>query len=550
MPPGVIMQATYRQAVGISVPSPADSSTPNAPWWYDHIASQVPEFASVGITAVLPPPACKTSSGTAPGSDGYGVTDYYDIGSKNQCGSIPTRFGGRDSLIRLCGYLAFYGLHIGADWVMHQVSGAWTYPPNNLGRFPKQSSYFWKYNADGTVADGFVARDNIAGPVADDFAFGWPFSYQNSTPKGAALAGVKAAALWLKKTLAIDFWRDDDVKGQSFETVNEFVSELGSDDVAGEFDDGNQNNVAYWVNGTNRRCYAWDFPLHYVIEGMCNNNSRWDMRQLMNAGYVSLNNFNAVTFVENPDTDTDGFGTVIWNKSQGYFLLLTFPGYPCIYYKDYSTDDGCYGLKHDIDKYLWIHHWFANGDLIWRAAEYQYAVYERDGNMICGINNNQYDGWVTVTVQTNFGPNVHCHDVLGHNAMDCWTDANGRLTFGIPPNNNGQGTVCFVKASEAYNRPIPVANTHTKTFSIFGGPGLDIPNITDGSHELPFRIFGVPTEVVLTCDETGWNSTAKVTQDYVTGADGYTSFVLNAFNLPSIGSPFELSVTVKAPKGI
>lgn len=550
MAPGAIMQAAYRQAVGVSVPSPSDPSTPDAPWWYDHIAAQVPEFASIGITDILGPPPHKTASGAAPGSDGYGLQDYYDIGSKSQAGSIPTRFGGRDSLVRLAAIIGFFNLTFLTDWVMHQCSSQWTYPPNNTGRFPKQKSYFWKYLPDGSVAPGYVARDKIAGPIADDFPFANPFSYQNSTPKGIVMASMQAAYSWLRKTLGLGGMRDDDTKGQSFQTVNEFVGSIPKDHkVIGEYDDGNKDNLNYWVRGTGNRCLVWDFALHYILEGMCNNNSRWDMRQLLNGGFVSINNFNAVTFVENPDTDTDGFGTVIWNKKQAYFVISTFPGLPCYYYKDWSTDDGCYGLKKDLNNYIWIHHWFANSDLIWRDSSYQYVVYERRGNCVCGINNNQYDGWVTVTVQTELPPNTKCHDVTGHNPVDCWTDGNSRLTFGIPPNNNGAGTVCFVEDSKAYNRPIPVSEKHSKTLSIIGGPGLDISNVMNGSRELSFRVYGVPTKVVFNPDKTGWNSATLVTVDHITNEDGYTSFILNATNLPDMGSPFEIDVTVTIPKG-
>jgi hypothetical protein len=74
----------------ITVPAPVDPETPNAPWWYDWIATNAATVRRAGFTAILYPPVCKTQSGHFNTGDGYGVYDQYDIGSKNQIGA----FGG------------------------------------------------------------------------------------------------------------------------------------------------------------------------------------------------------------------------------------------------------------------------------------------------------------------------------------------------------------------------------------------------------------------------------------------------------------------------
>ena len=127
---GVIMQAAYRKraklggkAAFVSVPSPADAATPHAPWWYDHLAQQASALAQAGFTALLLPPVCKTSSGDASTADGYGVYDDYDIGGKDQFGTVSTRFGSREQLQRLCAVLHANGIDVYADMVPHQRSG-------------------------------------------------------------------------------------------------------------------------------------------------------------------------------------------------------------------------------------------------------------------------------------------------------------------------------------------------------------------------------------------------------------------------------------------
>lgn len=65
--------------------------------------------------------------------------------------------------------------------------------------------------------------------------------------------------------------------------------------------------------------------------------------------------------------------------------------------------------------------------------------------MLVGLNNDMFGGWKTVTVQTDFGGNVLLHDYCGRSG-DVWTDWQGRVTIGIPPNDNGKGYVCYSRA--------------------------------------------------------------------------------------------------------
>jgi alpha-amylase len=84
----------------ITVPAPVDPQTSRVPWWYDWIAMNAAALRRAGFTAILYPPVCKTQSGHFNTGDGYGVFDQYDIGSKNQMGSVETRFGSREHLQR------------------------------------------------------------------------------------------------------------------------------------------------------------------------------------------------------------------------------------------------------------------------------------------------------------------------------------------------------------------------------------------------------------------------------------------------------------------
>ena len=115
---GVILQATCKFAGGHSVPSPVDGNR-RIPWWWDHLAAQANAFRQTGFTAVLLPPALKTSAGAFPGADGYGTFDDYDLGSKNQFFSTPTRFGTREQLQRCAAIMRANGLDVYLDVVLH-----------------------------------------------------------------------------------------------------------------------------------------------------------------------------------------------------------------------------------------------------------------------------------------------------------------------------------------------------------------------------------------------------------------------------------------------
>src|SRR5258708_18629950 len=96
---GVLLQGFYKLPPNHALPSPADGDRA-VPWWWDHLAAQARGLRAVGFSAVWLPPVLKTSSGDDVGADGFGPFDDYDIGSKDQMGSVATRFGTCEQLQR------------------------------------------------------------------------------------------------------------------------------------------------------------------------------------------------------------------------------------------------------------------------------------------------------------------------------------------------------------------------------------------------------------------------------------------------------------------
>src|SRR4051812_47747275 len=80
---GVLFQGYFK---GVPTPGPGQS----VDFWWDHIAKQAKMLRQAGFTAILLPSPLKAKGGTF--SDGFDPFDDYDLGSKDQRGTIPTRF--------------------------------------------------------------------------------------------------------------------------------------------------------------------------------------------------------------------------------------------------------------------------------------------------------------------------------------------------------------------------------------------------------------------------------------------------------------------------
>ena len=576
---GVLLHAHYRlmgpNGQKIVMPAPVDKNTPHAPWWWDHLASQAGDFRRCGFSAVLLPPMCKTASGAAPDADGYGLYDNYDLGSKNQFFSIPTRFGDHERLRRMIGIMHACGLDVYADVVMHQYYGGNNGTYKYLGADGKTlNGRFSKHPSCFVGAPPRVPVDPVANPQGN-FAFGDMVSYINSTPKGYMLGGAMDAADWLTRTLDVEGYRIDDVKGMAVEAVRQVLDakSMNGRFAVGEYFDGNPSALHWWVwnSGMGGRCNAFDFTLHWTIQAMCNNSSNWWMGGLQGAGYIAIDPMNAVTFVDNPDTDLSYGENVIWNKMLGYALILTAEGYPCVYYKDYSPDPGCYGLKPLIDNLIWIHENLAFGPTLTRwGNDQQVYVFERQGypGLLVALNNDQYNSY-TRTVQTSFGPNVQLHEYTGKHA-DIWTDGSGMASFTIPRNDNGQSYLCFSRTG--YGQPFSlIRRTTTQTF--FGAADLDTRPAENNVEVQAGRIWcqgGTHMEATLKPETSGWATSAEIVVDIldpqgrslasqgypaksigkkinvIADQTGWITLRLTGRGLPAAGAAYELTVTYTA----
>ena len=576
---GVLLQGFFKMPPNEAVPSPADGD-PSIDWWWDHLAGQANDLRRAGFTAVWLPPVLKTSDGDKPGSDGYGPFDDYDIGSKNQKGSLATRFGNREQLQRSVAVLRANGLDVYLDMVEHQRVGDTTpfvfrYPgadgTPDIGRFPKNPSNFVPQ----------VPRDPaLGGPPSDDFPFGRELAPINAKPPHYVFDNLIAAADWLTRSLDVQGYRIDDVKGLSTEFLLPFLNSksMNGKFAVGEFFDGSRVLVNGWIfspTGMQGRPNAFDFPTKFVLNAMCNSPGGFNMADLDHVGLAGISPLNAVTFVENHDTDLTTGEKIIINKMLGYAYILTSEGYPCVYYRDYSTDKNCFGLKPLIDNLIWIHEMLAFGPTLQRWKDFNVFAFERLGapNLLVGLNNDPANAR-TITVATGFGPNVSLHDYTGH-SPDVVTDGNGSVTITIPKNVNGSSYVCYSRQGFGGRSFEAVAHSVTQVFE--GAADLDVLPALGGKPVVAGRVWcaahssvraqlkpgaGSTASTSILVEFLGPDGTAIASQRFAaqtsaatqleatTKDEGFYSFRLTSSDTSEVNSAYALSVTYNAPSVI
>ena len=461
-------------------------------------------------------------------------------------GPSPTRFGTREQLQRCVATLRANGLDVYVDLVEHQRSGD-TIPfvfrylgadgGQDSGRFPKNPSNFLPQ----------VARDpNLGGPAADDFPFGRELAPINGQPAHYVFDNLIAAADWLTRALDVQGYRIDDVKGLSTDFLRPLLNakSMAGKFAVGEFFDGNRVPINGWVfnpAGMQGRASAFDFPLKFVLNAMCNGVGRFDMSALDHVGLAGISPFSAVTFVENHDTDSNPGQAMVSNKLMGYAYILTSEGYPCIYYRDYSTDKNCYGLKPHIDNLVWIHEKLAAGPTQQRWKDFNVFAYERLGgpHLLVGLNNDPNRAR-RITVASGFGSQVMLHDYTGH-AADVQTDAAGNVTLDIPQNTDGQGYVCYSRQFQNGGFDI-TADSVTQDFE--GAADLDIPPALNGKAVLAARIWcasGSPLRAHLTADIQGFTDASAILLELI--APDASVLARQSFTKRNSGSA--LSVTTR-----
>jgi alpha-amylase len=327
--------------------------------WYSTMSAAAAQLRNMmggqGIDRIWFPPPSKAASGGD--SMGYDPYDYYDLGSYNQEGTTDTHFGSQTDLKNAIAAFHTQGIVCLADLVLNHRTGGASETNPNVGSatytdFSKVSSHqcTWHYNqfhpstfenSDETDFGGFPDLCHVTGNTA-----------------GCAYYDIIQWAKWLTNTANAGFdggWRFDDAMAYYPWVAMNVRSNTANAFGVGEYWDYNVTDVDSYVTYSGGT-WAFDFPGYNTMVNVFSNGA--SIASLVNPAqvYAARNPARAVTFIANHDTDR-GSDTAWTNKMLAYAFILTYQGYPCIFWYDYfnngfSTLGGQTG--NGINRLVWV----------------------------------------------------------------------------------------------------------------------------------------------------------------------------------------------------
>jgi alpha-amylase len=352
---------------------------PDGTHW-NRLKELAPGLKKKGINAVWIPPVTK---GQAVDDNGYGIYDLYDLGEFDQKGGIRTKYGTKQELVNAIAECQGHGIDVFVDLVMNHKAGAdesevfkaVEVDQNDRGKdisdefeiegwtkftFPnrkdKYSSFKWRYDhfsgIDYDAKEDKIGIFRIAGEnkswndkVDDEFGnydylMFADIDYNHPEVREEMIQWGK----WLADTLNCNGYRLDAIKHIDYNFIKNFIEEVrryrGDNfyfvgeywkpelPVCQEF----LENIEYSIN-------LFDVPLHYQLHKASKAGADFDLRTIFDDTLVKIHPDNAVTFVDNHDTQpTQSLESWVedWFKQSAYSLiLLRKDGQPCIFYGDY-----------------------------------------------------------------------------------------------------------------------------------------------------------------------------------------------------------------------
>lgn len=352
---------------------------PNDGLWWKRCAAKAEKLAALGITEVWLPPAYK---GTSQEDVGYGVYDMYDLGEFDQKGTVRTKYGTKDEYLEAIRAFHANGIRVYADIVLnHRLGGdeleditAVTDDPGNRceqiggerhilawskftfpGRKGKYSSFTWDHrHFTGTDWDEYSREQgNIyrftgkhwapeTDPENGNFDYLMGMNVDMSNPR--VVRETKKWLAWYLNETGADGLRLDAVKHISFPFYRELLQEIREKTdrplpAVGEYWSGDPGRLLYYLDTVDNQMSLFDVSLHYNFFNASRAGGDYDLRCILDHTLVRERPENAVTFVDNHDTQ---YGQSLqsfvedWFKPLAYaMILLRQEGVPCVFYSDY-----------------------------------------------------------------------------------------------------------------------------------------------------------------------------------------------------------------------
>lgn len=377
---------------------------------WNHLKEWAPELKKRGIDSVWIPPITKAES---PQDTGYAVYDLYDLGEFDQKGERRTKYGTKEELEEAIKACHDHGINVYVDVVMNHKAAAdetetfqvievdpndreteisepfdiegwtkFTFP----NREQKYSSFTWNFNHfNGTDFDQKTGKKGVFRILGEnkswnnrvDDEFG-NYDYLMFANIDYAHPEVREEMIkwgkWLQETLGCDGYRLDAIKHIDHRFVESFVKEVTDTAnrpfyIFGEFWNNDLEACEEFLNNVDYQLDLFDVMLHYNLHEASKMGRDFDLTTIFNDTLVQTNPLQAVTFVDNHDSQpNESLESWIddWFKQSAYALiLLRADGYPCLFYGDYlgiNGDEPIEGKKEAIDPLLYARYEKAYGE--------------------------------------------------------------------------------------------------------------------------------------------------------------------------------------------
>ncbi len=453
--------------------------------WYTYLAKLAPRLREMGFDGIWIPPPVKTDAGTS--SMGYFPFDHYDLGDKNQKGSVPTRFGTKDSLLRLVAVAHANGLEVYPDIVLNHVQGGELdrrapggsdaekhkkfryvgFGGPEAGRWPKDH---WNFHPN---PDNMSTSGDWNDPM-----FGPDICYDTPSNPGGNCRYMRDQArqwfVWFKKQTDVDGFRFDAVKHFPPAVVEDLLANaMGRPDgyfAVGEFI-GGKDQIDAWSRQTAGRAGTFDIGFRDALLRLVDGGGFFDMGGLPNvqqderirtSPFVNSHDTWKGTHwdsEENSDEHNDRSGD--WRKNDNeamptldpdnsradvaYAAAMAVDGSPVVFYEDlfvnndpntrYAADPERHPVRPYVVNLVWAHQKLNFKDGAYKVRfqnSPDLLLIERSGRAVIGMNDHGSQ-WLSARIPTDFGPNVRLHDYSGANQGDISTDGSGHAEIWVPP---------------------------------------------------------------------------------------------------------------------
>ncbi len=354
-------------------------------WKWEDINTSLPALKAAGFTAIQLSPHTASCSG-AYGGQGYDPSDYT---------SFSGGFGDEGDLSWLITATHGQGMQIYANMVMNNMCthGDYSYNDFSYNDFHHNGpiqDFNNQWDCENEDLDGLNDLATESSYVQSQL---WNFLVKSNNMgfDGYRWDAAKHIPQW--------FWSGNIVNNTNSWGKYSFGEVVSTD-------------IGYLQGYVNTGMAVTDYNLYYAMTAAFTEGG--DVSTLDGAGFAGVNNAMAATFIENNDVGAPS------NRYLAMAFITGYPGYPFFYNVNLSD--------YQVTNLSWIHANKAYGAYINRWKSHDVLIFERQGNLIDGINQNgsSQSQWIDSSWQ-----NTKLHDYTGH-APDVWTAGDGRVQITIP----------------------------------------------------------------------------------------------------------------------